>query len=113
MSPPVSPSHFLVEQTPSVYSGCFSRDISPFQSQNDLSSLLRDGTVIEEDERPGSSSDSSTCLVGTTTQGLESTPPPKGFLKRLVWPGLLLTSLTANLLFACVYVYHTWGPTVD
>lgn len=44
----------------------------------DLSSLLRDGTVIEEDERRGSSSESSACLVGTTTQGLESTPPPKG-----------------------------------
>lgn len=34
MSPPVSPSHFLVEQSSSIYSGCFSRDISPFQSQN-------------------------------------------------------------------------------
>ncbi|KAG8002748.1 hypothetical protein GBF38_015302, partial [Nibea albiflora] len=73
MSPPVSPSHF---QTFSTYSGCFSRDISPFQSQNDLSSL-RDGTVIEEEERPDSSSSSSACMVGTTTQGLESTPPPK------------------------------------
>lgn len=34
MSPPVSPSHFLVEQSSSIYSGCFSHDISPFQSQN-------------------------------------------------------------------------------
>lgn len=34
MSPPMSPSHFLVEQSSSIYSGCFSRDISPFQSQN-------------------------------------------------------------------------------
>ncbi|KAM9350841.1 transmembrane protein 201 [Symphorus nematophorus] len=109
MSPPVSPSHFHVEPTPSIYSGCFSRDISPFQSQNDLSSLLRDGTVIEEEERRDSSSESSACMVGTTTQGLENTPPSKGFLKRLVWPGLLLASLTANLLFACFYMYHNWG----
>ncbi|XP_070696352.1 transmembrane protein 201 [Pempheris klunzingeri] len=108
MSPPVSPSHFLVEQSPSIYSGCFSRDVSPFQSQNDLSSLLRDGTVIEEDEKRGSSSGSSTCLVGTTTQGLESTPPPKSFMKHFIWPGLLLVSLTANLLFACLYTYHNW-----
>lgn len=35
--------------------------------------------------------------------------PPAGFLKRFIWPGLLLTSLTANLLFACVYAYHRWG----
>lgn len=109
MSPPASPSHFLVEPTSSIYSGCFSRDISPFQSQNDLSSLMRDGTVIEEEERRGSSSGSSACLVGTTTQGLESTPPAKGFLKRLIWPGLLLASLTANLMFTCLYMYHNWG----
>ncbi|KAM8754754.1 transmembrane protein 201 [Acanthopagrus schlegelii] len=109
MSPPVSPSHFLVEQSSSIYSGCFSHDISPFQSQNDLSSLLRDGTVIEEDERRGSSSESSACLVGTTTQGLESTPPPKGFVRRLIWPGLLLMSLASNLLFAGLYAYHNWG----
>ncbi|XP_044067174.1 transmembrane protein 201 [Siniperca chuatsi] len=108
MSPPVSRSHFFVEPTSSIYSGCFSPDISPFQSQNDLSSLLRDSSVIEEEEKRGSSSESSTCLVGTTTQGLESTPPPKGFVKLLIWPGLLLVSLTANLFFACLYMYHNW-----
>ncbi|KAE8293334.1 Transmembrane protein 201 [Larimichthys crocea] len=95
-------------QTFSTYSGCFSRDISPFQSQNDLSSL-RDGTVIEEEEKPDSSSGSSACMVGTTTQGLESTPPPKGVVRSLIWPGLLLVSLTANMLFACLYMYHNWG----
>ena len=36
-----------------------------------------------------------------------------GFVKRLVWPGLLLASLTANLLFACFYMYHNWGWTDD
>lgn len=47
---------------------------------SDLSSLLRDSTVIEEeeDDRRGSSTDSSTCLVGTTTQGLDSATPQKG-----------------------------------
>ncbi|XP_035512599.1 transmembrane protein 201 [Morone saxatilis] len=108
MSPPASPSHFHVESTSSIYSGCFSHDISPFQSQNDLSSLLRDDNVIEEEEKQGSSSGSSTCLVGTTTQGLENNPPPKGFMKSLIWPGLLLVSLTSNLLFACLYMYHNW-----
>lgn len=44
----------------------------------DLTSLLRDGTVIEEEDRQESSSDSSTCLVGTTTQGLDSPTPQKG-----------------------------------
>lgn len=34
--------------------------------------------MIEENERRGSSSDSSTCLVGTTSQGLESTTPQNG-----------------------------------
>lgn len=34
--------------------------------------------MIEEEEKRGSSSESSACLVGTTTQGLESTTPPKG-----------------------------------
>ncbi|CAG07536.1 unnamed protein product, partial [Tetraodon nigroviridis] len=109
MSPPMSPTFVPAEQS-SIYSSCFSNNISPFQSYNDISSLVRDGTVIEEEEeRRGSSSDSSCCLVGTTTQGFDSTTPQKGFLKRFIWPGLLLTSLTANLLFACVYVYHRWG----
>lgn len=34
MSPPLSPSHFHVEPASSTYSGCFSPDTSPFQSQN-------------------------------------------------------------------------------
>ncbi|XP_068589360.1 transmembrane protein 201 [Cebidichthys violaceus] len=108
MSPSVSSSHFHAKSASSIYSGCFSPDISPFQSQNDLSSFLRDGSVIEEEERRGSSSESSACLVGTTTQGPENTPPPKGLIKRLIWPGLLLVSLTSNLFFAGLYMYHNW-----
>ncbi|XP_041859646.1 transmembrane protein 201 [Melanotaenia boesemani] len=107
MSPPMFPFSSNVEPSSSVYSGCFSRDISPFHSQNDLSSLLRDGSVIEEEKR-SSSSESSACQVGTTTQGPEAIPPPKGLVKHLLWPGLLLASLTANLLFACLYTYHNW-----
>lgn len=34
VSPPSSPFPFYAEPAPSIYSGCFSRDISPFQSQN-------------------------------------------------------------------------------
>lgn len=32
-----------------------------------------------------------------------------GFVRRLIWPGLLLMSLASNLLFAGLYVYHNWG----
>ncbi|XP_028309865.1 transmembrane protein 201 [Gouania willdenowi] len=109
MSPPTTPLHFLSEPTSSVYSGCVSPDTSPIHNDNDLSSLFREGSVIEEAEkRSRSSSGSSACLVGTTTQGLDVVPPPKGFAKRLMWPGLLLVSLTANLLFSCVYLYNNW-----
>ncbi|KAM6924765.1 transmembrane protein 201 isoform 2-T2 [Xenentodon cancila] len=107
MSPPLSPFHFHAEPASAIYSSCFSRDISSFQSQNDLGSLLRDGSVIEEEKR-SSSSESSACQVGTTTQSPESIHPEKGFVKRLVWPVLLLASLTANMLFACLYTYHNW-----
>lgn len=37
---------------------------------------------------------------------------PAGLVTRLIWPGLLLASLTANLLFACLYMYSQWGWTV-
>ncbi|KAL6119806.1 tmem201 [Pungitius sinensis] len=107
-SPSVSSSHFHVKSASSVCSGHFSPDASPFQSHNDLSSFLRDGSMIEEEERRGSSSESSACLVGTTTQGPENSPPPKGLIKRFVWPGLFLVSLTSNLFFACLYMYHNW-----
>ncbi|XP_076019502.1 transmembrane protein 201 isoform X2 [Genypterus blacodes] len=106
-SPPASPSHFVAEPCPSIYSGRFSPDISPFQSQNDLSSLFRDGSVIEGEEKRGSSSESSACLVDTTTKGLEAAPS-KGVVKQLLWPGLLLVSLGANLIFASLYTYHSW-----
>ncbi|XP_030590318.1 transmembrane protein 201 [Archocentrus centrarchus] len=106
--PPMSPSHFLAEPAPSVYSGCFSPDASPFQSQNDLSSLLRDSSVIEEEEKRSTSSGSSACLVGTTTQCPEGNRSPKDFAKRVIWPGLLFVSLTANLFFGCLYAYNNW-----
>lgn len=34
---------------------------------------------------------------------------PAGWVTRLVWPGLLVASFTANLLFAGLYVYYQWG----
>uniref|UniRef100_A0A1A7X8P4 Transmembrane protein 201 n=2 Tax=Iconisemion striatum TaxID=60296 RepID=A0A1A7X8P4_9TELE len=108
MSPPLSPFPFYVEPALSVHSGCFSHDASPFQSQNDLSSLMRDRRVIEEEEKRSDSSESSSCPVGTTTQSPDAFTPPRGFVKRLIWPGLLFVSLTSNLLFACFYVYHRW-----
>ncbi|KAG7227087.1 hypothetical protein INR49_022434 [Caranx melampygus] len=107
--PPVSPLYSSGGLSCPLYSGYFSADISPFQSQHDLS--IRDGSMIDKDERSdtGSSSRSSSCLVGTTTQGLESTtPPPTGFMRRLTSSGLLIVSLTANLFFACLCMFIYW-----
>ncbi|XP_035992665.1 transmembrane protein 201 [Fundulus heteroclitus] len=109
VSPPFSSFPFYVEPTPSIYSGCFSPDVSPFQSQHDLSSLMKDGSVIEEEEKRSNSSGSSACQVGTTTLSPESFTAPKGCVKRFILPGLLLTSLTTNLLLGCFYLYHNWG----
>lgn len=106
LSPPLSPSHCYAEPAPSVCSGRCSPELSTFQSQNELRSCLGEGSVVEENK--GSSSESSACLVDTTTQGMEPTPASKGLVKRLVWPGLLLASLSANLLFSALYVYRTW-----
>lgn len=35
-----------------------------------------------------------------------------GLVSRLIWPGLLLASFTANLLCAGLYVYYQWGWVV-
>lgn len=107
-TPPVSPSHLSHEPASSVYNGCFSSDIFPLQRQNDLTFIFRDGSVIEEERRKSSSSESSACCVDTTTQGPDSIPPAKSLGKRLLWPGLLLASLTANLVFACICMYNNW-----
>uniref|UniRef100_A0A672ZWQ4 Transmembrane protein 201 n=1 Tax=Sphaeramia orbicularis TaxID=375764 RepID=A0A672ZWQ4_9TELE len=112
-TPPMSPSHFHVELTSSVSRGFFAPDSSLFHSQNDLTSLFRDGSVIEEEEKRSNSSDSSACLVGTTTPVPESPPPRKGFGKRLFWPGLLLLSITANIIFASLYLYHNCRRPAD
>uniref|UniRef100_A0A3B5LDY3 Transmembrane protein 201 n=1 Tax=Xiphophorus couchianus TaxID=32473 RepID=A0A3B5LDY3_9TELE len=79
VSPPLSSFPFCVEPTPSIYSGCFSRDVSPFQSQNGRNSSSSFFSLLS------------------------------GFVKHLILPSVLLTSLTANLLFGCFYLYHNWG----
>ncbi|KAK0150946.1 Transmembrane protein 201 [Merluccius polli] len=106
LSPPLSPSHCYAEPAPSICSGRCSPDLSTFQSQNELRSYLGEGSVMEENK--GSSSESSACLVDTTTKGVEATPTSWGLVKRLVWPGILLASLSANLIFSALYVYRTW-----
>ncbi|XP_060912736.1 transmembrane protein 201 [Labrus mixtus] len=92
MSPPVSPP----PASPS------------FQRQNDMTSMLWVRTVVEEQVKQDSSPESSVCGVDTTTEMPESTTNERGFFKRLIWPGLLLTSLTANLLFLGHYTYNNW-----
>lgn len=113
---PVAPPLFHTPP-PSYYGGGLSSDVSPFHSQNDLSSLLREGSVIEEEEeqerrrrRGGSSSGSSACQVDTTTRdGVpDSTTKTKGFLSRMLWPCVLTASLGVNLLFSIRYLYLNW-----
>ncbi|KAK2897756.1 transmembrane protein 201 [Channa argus] len=106
--PPVSSLYSTVEPATPTYSGCFSPDISPFQSQNDLNVIDSSEIYKEEQSERGSSSGSSSCLVGTTTQGPESPPPSKGFMKQCILPGLLIVSLSTNLLFTCICMYHYW-----
>uniref|UniRef100_UPI0037E8BD27 transmembrane protein 201 n=1 Tax=Semicossyphus pulcher TaxID=241346 RepID=UPI0037E8BD27 len=79
-----------------------------FQRHHDLSSLLWVSTVVEEKVKQDSSPESSVCGVGTTTETPESNPNPKGFMKRFIWPGLCFVSLTANLVFSGLYMYHNW-----
>lgn len=79
-----------------------------FQRKNDMSSMLWVRTVVEEQVKTDSSSESSVCGVGTTTEMPENNTDDKGVLKHLLWPGLLFVSLTANLLFGGVYMYNNW-----
>ncbi|KAJ0036885.1 hypothetical protein NQD34_005562 [Periophthalmus magnuspinnatus] len=107
VSPSVSPSHMGHEPAPSVYNTCFSSDVFSLHSQNDLTFNCRDGSVIEE-EKKGSSSESSACLVDTTTQGPDTSSSDKSFWRQIIWPGLLLVSLSTNLVFGSIYVYNNW-----
>ncbi|KAK2851278.1 hypothetical protein Q5P01_007554 [Channa striata] len=104
--PPISSLYSTVEPGSPTYSGCFSPDISPFQSQNDLNVIDSSEIAKEDQSERGSSSGSSSCPVGTTTQGPENPPPSKGFMKQLILPVLLIVSLTTNLLFTCICVYY-------
>ncbi|XP_072306247.1 transmembrane protein 201 [Eucyclogobius newberryi] len=103
-TPPVSPSQLSHEPTSSNYNTCFSSDIFPLHNST---FSFRDGSVLEE-EKKGSSSGSSACLVDTTTQGPDTTSSGKNFWRRVIWPGLLMTSLSTNLVFASVYMYNNW-----
>ncbi|XP_048854481.1 transmembrane protein 201 [Brienomyrus brachyistius] len=98
---------------PGLYpSSIFGPESLAFPSSNrDLGSLLEDSSVYEdvEEKKKSGSSNSSTCLVDTTTgRGVESRSALKGILRCSLWLGLLGVSLTANLVFASLYCYHTW-----
>ncbi|KAF4078057.1 hypothetical protein AMELA_G00195010 [Ameiurus melas] len=86
-------------------------DVPHISSDNhDLGSQFEEGSVFEHAEnKMSSSSESSNCLVDTTT-GNENDRKSKlkGFLGRSIWPGLLVTSLTANLTFISLYFYYNW-----
>ncbi|KAJ8378887.1 hypothetical protein AAFF_G00233210 [Aldrovandia affinis] len=107
LAPPPCPSehaHFP--------SGMFTPEASPFPSHNhDLSSLLENRSEFEdvEEKKKRGSSTSSACLVDTTTGGGGDRPRWKGVLGCSLWPGLLCVSLTANLIFATLYLYGTWS----
>ncbi|XP_060794365.1 transmembrane protein 201 isoform X2 [Neoarius graeffei] len=92
-------------------SRAFIPDVPHFPSNNhDLASLLGDGSVCEHAKnKMSSSSGSSNCHVDTTT-GNENDSKSKweGFFGSSIWPGLLVTSLTANLTFISFYLYYNW-----
>ncbi|XP_074537648.1 transmembrane protein 201 [Halichoeres trimaculatus] len=79
-----------------------------YQRQNDMTSMFWVSSLVEEQIRQDSSSESSVCGVGTTTETPESTSDQKGFMERFLWPGLLIVSLTSNMFFASLYMYHNW-----
>ncbi|XP_034551636.1 transmembrane protein 201 [Notolabrus celidotus] len=79
---------------------------SLYQRQNDMTSMFWVSGMVEEKVRQDSSSESSVCGVGTTTP--ESSSDEKGIMERLLWPGLLVVSLTSNMFFAGLYMYHNW-----
>ncbi|XP_056456317.1 transmembrane protein 201 isoform X2 [Gadus chalcogrammus] len=107
LSPPLSPNHCYAEPAPSVCSGRCAPDLSPYPGHSELRSFQGDGSVIGQQK--GSSSGSSACMVDTTTQGLEPAATSPGLVKRFVWPGLLLASLSVNLIFSALYVYRSWA----
>nr|XP_057940274.1 transmembrane protein 201 [Doryrhamphus excisus] len=103
-SPLVSSSHFLRSDQTSACSGRISPDMSLFQSQSDLASILKDGVKA----KGSSSSGSLTCLVGTTTPSPENSPASRGMMMRHVWMLLLFASLSTNLLFAGLWIFYNW-----
>ncbi|CAL8280643.1 unnamed protein product [Boreogadus saida] len=107
MSPPLSPNHCYAEPAPSVCSGRCAPDLTPYPGHSELRSFQGDGSVVGQQK--GSSSGSSACMVDTTTQGLEPAATSPGLAKRFVWPGLLLASLSVNLIFSALYVYRSWA----
>ncbi|XP_059915721.1 transmembrane protein 201 isoform X2 [Gadus macrocephalus] len=107
LSPPLSPNHCYAEPAPSVCSGRCAPDLTPYPGHSELRSFQGDGSVVGQQK--GSSSGSSACMVDTTTQGLEPAATSPGLVKRFVWPGLLLASLSVNLIFSALYVYRSWA----
>ncbi|KAM9445456.1 transmembrane protein 201 [Clarias gariepinus] len=89
----------------------FMPDVPHYPSHNhDLGSLFEDGSVFgDAKNKMSSSSGSSNCHVDTTT-GNENDAKTKwkGCFAKSIWPGLLVTSLTANLTFISFYLYCNW-----
>ncbi|XP_054653056.1 transmembrane protein 201 [Dunckerocampus dactyliophorus] len=104
-SPLVSSSHFLLADQTSACSGRISPDMSLFQSQSDLASILNERGVKTKES---SSSGSLTCLVGTTTAVPKNTRFSQNIMTRQVWMVLLFASLSTNLLFAGLWIFYNW-----
>ncbi|XP_036387960.1 transmembrane protein 201 [Megalops cyprinoides] len=109
LAPPPCPS----EHSP-FPSGPYQPEVLPYRPHNhDLRSLLDDGIAFggaeeKRKEKEGSSS-SAACLVDTTTgEGAGGRTGWKGLVGRFLWPALLCASLSGNLVFTSLYLYHTW-----
>ncbi|MGH0116398.1 UNVERIFIED_CONTAM: hypothetical protein FKN15_035702 [Acipenser sinensis] len=101
-------SHFLQDsgylfsgsRPSSQISNC--KDSTP----SDAKSILEGGSVFDElDEKRGSSSGSSTCLVDTTTGDCPDSG--KGLKGNSILQGLLCLSLTVNIIYTSVYLYQS------
>ncbi|KAK1143569.1 transmembrane protein 201-like [Acipenser oxyrinchus oxyrinchus] len=104
------PSPTASDDTSNTRGPVFTPELSALPAHNhDAKSILEGGSVFDElDEKRGSSSGSSTCLVDTTTGDCpDSGKGLKGLLGNSMLQGLLCLSLMVNIIYTSVYLYQS------
>ncbi|XP_020375709.2 transmembrane protein 201-like [Rhincodon typus] len=95
-----------------VSSNVLAQDVTHVSSHSHNAKSAEGGSVYSETtgQRKDSSSRSSACVVDTTTnvgqQVADSARGWKGLCGNILWTSLLGLSLTANVIFASVYLYQ-------